>query len=191
MVNKVYKYFIILSFIFISLTFIKIDNKNSDKILNTISKTSILKEEKISQLYEPIKEEDNKIGKIIIEKININRPLYNINDSKNNIEENITILKESIMPDKENSIVFIAAHSGTGPIAFFKNLNRLEEEDEVILEYDNKTYRYIVKNIWETEKNGYISVNKEKNNQLILTTCSPNKDKYQLIINCIQKESNQ
>ena len=129
------------------------------------------------------------IGKLIIEKININKELYNINNINNNVEKNITILKESIMPDKNNSIVFIAAHSGTGEIAYFNELDKLEINDEIILIYNNKKYKYIVKEIWEEKKNGYINVNKEKEKQLILTTCSPNKDKYQLIINCIEKES--
>ena len=36
--------------------------------------------------------ENTSIGSLIIEKINLNKPLYPINDKKNNIEENITNL---------------------------------------------------------------------------------------------------
>ena len=137
-----------------------------------------------------IEKDNNYIyAKLIIDKIGINKNLYEIDNPNNNIEKNITILKESIMPDKKNSIVFIAAHSGTGEIAFFEELDKLEENDEVILIYNNKKYIYKVLNIWEENKNGYINVNKEKENQLILTTCSPHKENYQLIINCIEKES--
>ena len=55
---------------------------------------------------------------------------------------------------------------------------------------NNKQYIYIVKDIWEEPKNGYINVNKENKKQLILTTCSPTNSKKQLIVNCIEKESN-
>ena len=124
-----------------------------------------------------------------INKINLKEKLYNINSKENNIEQNITILKESILPDKDNSIMFIAAHSGIGKIAYFEELDELKPNDEIILNINNKTYKYIVKEYWEEKKNGYINVNKESKKQLILTTCSPNKDNYQLIINCIEKES--
>ena len=129
------------------------------------------------------------IGKIIINKIKINNNLYDINSKKNNIEENVTILKDSILPPSKNSIIFIAAHSGNGKKAYFKNLNKLKEKDNIIITYKNKNYNYIVNEIWESKKNGYINIQKEETNQLILTTCSPNHKEKQLIINCIEKES--
>ena len=128
-------------------------------------------------------------GKIIINKINLNEDLYPINNKHNNIEEHVTILKESTMPDKDNSILIIAAHSGTGKIAYFNDLNKLDLEDEITIIYKNKKYKYIVNEIWEEKKNGYIHINKDNKKQLVLTTCSPNKENYQLIVNCIEKES--
>ena len=62
------------------------------------------------------------IGNIIIDKINLNKPLYNINNNKNNIEENIEVLKESILPPNNNSIIFLAAHSGTSNISYFNEI---------------------------------------------------------------------
>lgn len=124
------------------------------------------------------------IGYLKINKINLKQPIYPITSKKNNIEENIAILKESIMPTEKNSIVFIAAHSGTGSIAFFEKLNKLEINDIIDLNYKNKIYNYQVTNIWEENKSGYIHVNKSKKNQLILTTCSPTNNKKQLVINC-------
>ena len=45
--------------------------------------------------------------------------------------------------------------------------------------------------MWEVPKTGNINVEKTKDNQLVLTTCSEEKENYQLIINSIQikKES--
>lgn len=134
---------------------------------------------------------DTSIGTLTINKINLSKKLYSINDPLNNIEKNITILNYSNEPSKDNSIIFIAAHSGTGKLAFFKDLNKLETNDTIELTYKNKLYIYQVKDIWEIKKTGNISVEKEEINQLILTTCSPTKDNYQLIINSIliKKES--
>lgn len=126
------------------------------------------------------------IGKLIIKKIHLNQNLYDKNSTKNNIEENVTILKDSITPDYEKSITFLAAHSGHGKIAYFKNIHKLTKNDLIILNYKDKNYYYQVKDIWENKKNGTINVQKESKNQLILTTCSSNKNK-QLIINCLEK----
>lgn len=134
--------------------------------------------------------EEKPIGKLIIKKINLENDLYSISSKHNNIEENPAILKESIEPAKENSIMFIAAHSGTGKLAFFNELDQLTINDEITLIYKNKTYNYVINKIWEEQKNGYIHVNKESTNQLVLTTCSPTKDKKQLIINSILKRVN-
>ena len=109
-----------------------------------------------------------------IDKINLNNPIYNLSDNRNNVEENVTILDESILPDNDNSIVFIAAHSGEGKIAYFNDLDKLDIGDR------------IVSSIYEENRNGYIHVNKDDNKQLILTTCSKHKNK-QLIVNCIEE----
>ena len=74
-------------------------------------------------------------------------------------------------------------------IAYFNNLNKLLINDEVSLTLNKKNNTYIVKNILEQKKNGYINISKEEQDYLILTTCSPNHNGYQLIVNCIKKES--
>lgn len=121
-----------------------------------------------------------------IDKINLNNPIYNLSDNRNNVEENVTILDESILPDNDNSIVFIAAHSGEGKIAYFNDLDKLDIGDRISFFYKNKEYKYIVSSIYEENRNGYIHVNKDDNKQLILTTCSKHKNK-QLIVNCIEE----
>lgn len=121
------------------------------------------------------------LGTLTITKINLlDKPIYNIDSNKNNIEKNITILKESII-EKNNSIIFLAAHSGTGEHAYFKNLYKLKTNDIIIFKIKNKTYKYKINNITEQEKNGYIKINKNYKDELILTTCSEHKNK-QLII---------
>lgn len=146
------------------------NNTKNEKNINSIIKEIIPKKE-------------TPIGYLIIDKINLNEELYDINSELNNIEKHVTILKESTLPFEKNSTIFLAAHSGTGKIAYFNELDKLSLNEKIILKYKNNTYTYIIKNIWETKKNGTINVPKENKNQLVLTTCSPTKDEYQLIIN--------
>lgn len=153
-----------------------------------ITTTKIIKEDKISSGHK-ITINNNIIGKIIIKKINISNYLYNPDSTDNNVNKNITILKESIFPEQDNSIMYIAAHSGTGKLAYFKNLNLLEINDYITLIIKDKKYVYQINKIWEEQKNGYIHIQKDNTKQLILTTCSPNHKDKQLIINSTLKES--
>lgn len=131
-----------------------------------------------------IEKKELPIAKIIIDKININEEIYHIDSDKNNIEQHVTILKGSNYPD----ILILAAHSGTGKIAYFERLDELNINDEILIHYKNDKNKYIVKKIWEEKKNGKIHIDNDKN-QLILTTCSPKHKGYQLIISCTKKES--
>ncbi len=130
------------------------------------------------------------IAKLIIRKIGIENNLYDIGTKENQVDRNITILKESTFPEKEESMLFIAAHSGDGKIAYFKNLDHLEIKDDVEFIYHNNNYIYEVVNKYEREKDGYIELNRISKHQLVLTTCSPKNKGMQLIINArlIKKE---
>ena len=150
-------------------------NSNKNKVSVTINK---IKNEIIN-----IQSKETPIGKLIINKINLKQDLYDTTSAENNIEKHVTILNHSEEPSINNSIMFIAAHSGSGPIAFFNDLDKLTINDQIILEYKEKRYTYIIKDIWEIKKKGTITVPKENTTQLILTTCSPNRENYQLIIN--------
>ena len=123
------------------------------------------------------------LGILIIPKIKLEEGFYNIDSRNNNVSNSVTILKESIMPDKDNSIVYLAAHSGVGPLAYFKDLNKLTNNDILKLRYHQHDYSYIITDIYEMPKNGEISVNRNiHENYLILTTCSNNKNMQLIII---------
>ena len=174
MLKKIFFILLSISILFFSFSIIKIEKKI---IIPKITLSTI-------------KKVDHEIiGELVITKINLYQKLYAKDSPKNNVEENVTILEPSTSPDQENSIIILAAHSGDAYNSYFQNLDQLEIKDEILLVYKNKKYYYEVKEIWEEKKNGYINVNKNKENQLILTTCSPNKENYQLVINCIKKES--
>ncbi len=130
------------------------------------------------------------IAKIIIQKIGLDGDIYNINSKENDVDKNITILKDSILPNNENSIIFLAAHSGYGKIAYFNDLDKLNVNDVIIFQYNNNNYYYMIDKIFEEEKDGDIEINKTSDKQLVLTTCSRNNKNKQLIINSnlIKKE---
>ena len=128
------------------------------------------------------------IGKLIIKKININNNLYDINSKLNDIKYNIMINKSSILPDKDNSIMILQAHSGNSNISYFNRLNELEKNDEINLIINNINYKYIVYKKYEENKDYTIEYNQINNEKLlILTTCSTNDKTKQLIIYTKQK----
>ena len=178
---KLIKYLLIILFFLVSCYIIY----NKEYKTTTIN-TSIIT--KIGTNIQKYKYKEDKIGELIIEKIHLKENLYKQESYLNNVDRNIAILKNSESPKEQNSIMIIAAHSGTGSKAYFENLNKININDSVILEYENSTYTYIVKDIWSEEKTGKIKIPKENTNQLILTTCHPTKKNYQLIVNCTKKE---
>lgn len=156
---------------------------------NTTEETLIKSNNSNKIEYNYIKKESQVIGKLNIPKLNINNDLYEIESPYNNVNKNITILKGTVFPqDNKNSLIILAAHSGYGNTAYFKDLNKLDKMDEINITIKNKNQTYIVKDIWEEEKKGTINFKRENKAQLILTTCSPTNEKKQLIINCIIKE---
>ena len=88
------------------------------------------------------------------------------------------------MPDKEKGNVILAGHSGNSSVSYFRKLNKLENNDEVIISYNGKDYVSRMVNSYEIEKNGYAHIlrNAEKTT-LTLITCKHNTNK-QLIVMC-------
>ena len=170
---------------------IEIDNTYNNEVVNIIEEKQI-KEEIIEEKTEiininnEVKQEVEKELMIIeIPKINLTGKIYNINNKLNDIDKNIIIMKESDMPNKEGGILIIGGHSGYGKYAYFKNLNKLEKDDEIIIYYQNNKYIYKVKNIYLDYKDGSISINNDnKKNKLFLYTCNPNDKNNYLVIDC-------
>lgn len=120
-----------------------------------------------------------------IPKINLERGIVAKDSKYNNVDSNIQILKESSYPDEDRGNVILVAHSGTGRIAFFKDLDKLEIGDEAIILYKDKTYIYKVKEIETVDKTGKITVTKNKDvTALTLITCKPNSETEQIVIIC-------
>lgn len=146
------------------------NNKNNDKnnIVNNIN----------------INQNNNSyIAKIIIPKINLNKKLFSKNSPYNDVNKNIQILKESTMPDIENSNLILAAHSGNSKVAYFTKLKDLSLGDSVFIEYENYNYEYNVYKIVVVNKDGKIEMSRNSSdNYLTLITCKLGTNKQYVII---------
>lgn len=163
---------IILLTIYLGSCLLIYNNETDIKKINVTNKenttnTSYIKKEQ---------EENDIIGTLKIDKINLSKAIYNINSSHNNVEENVTILND------DKNLIVLAAHSGPGYIAFFNDLDKLELNDIVNLTYKGNDLVYKVVNIEEQNKDGTIEINKTNKQRLILTTCSKKDKLKQLVI---------
>ena len=150
---------------------------NSEKDIKSISTANLERNTNTSYISTVNKDvNDEIIGTLTIDKLNLSKNIYNINSSHNNVEENVTILNDDI------NLIVLAAHSGPGYIAFFNDLDKLELNDTVNLTYNNKKLVYKVTNIEEQPKDGTIEINKTDKQRLILTTCSKKDKTKQLVV---------
>lgn len=166
-------------------------NKNADKKDEILLEEFYNNEEETiesiddSQEIEEVKEQIkvNYIAVLKIPKINLERGLVDPNSYLNNVNYNLEWVDGSSMPDDENSNVIIAGHSGSARISYFRNLYKLSIGDEISLIYKNKTYNYIVSNIYDIEKTGTAEIVRDKNKKtLALITCRHNTNRQIVVI---------
>lgn len=147
---------------------------------------NINKEEKINIFFKEYNNDGNKILKddylmiLEIPTIKLNEGIYDFDNDKNNIEKNVSILKYSSLPDNDNSILLLAAHSGNADNAYFKNLYKLKYNDLINVYYNKNLYKYKVNNIYVISKNDDFFVKDFNKKTLILITCFDNY-KYLII----------
>lgn len=153
------------------------DSTTEEKINNNTIEKKDLSERKNEN------ESSEYIGILEIPSISFKRGFVAKNDKSNNISENIQILKESDMPDVDRGNFIIAGHSGSGRIAFFKNLHCVKFNDLIHVYYNQVKYTYKVVDFYIEPKVGNIHIyrNKEKTT-LTLTTCNQDKKDSQIVI---------
>ncbi len=122
-----------------------------------------------------------------IPKIKLKKGIYPINSKDNDISKSIIILKESNI---DNNTILLASHSGTNNNAYFNNIKKLIKKDIIYIYMNNKKYTYEVTDIYYIEKNGYLEINYNLENKLILITCSTIDNKKQLIVKSNLQEKN-
>lgn len=124
----------------------------------------------------------NYIGTLEIPKIKLKKGFVEYSSKYNNIQYNVTIIKGYSFPDVKNGNFILAGHSGSGPLAFFKNLYKLGVGDEAIVTYKNKKYTYKITKIYTQKKQGYVVIYRNVNkNTLTLITCTKDNKKLQTV----------
>lgn len=146
----------------------------------TINSNIYKQHENIKSTYISI---EKPIMTLTIPSIGVKNSIYSKNSKKNNIDKNVIIMNESSLPNEEKGNVILGAHSGSGPLAYFKNFDKLKINDEIFIEYENQNYKYIIKSIYDDNKDGKIRIINNDIDILTLYTCKPNdKNNYLIII---------
>lgn len=152
------------------------EDDKSNVVNNTTTTTKKKTTTDISRLY---------VGTLNIPKINLQRGFFDINSKYNNVNKNIYVHPSSSYPNSMNGNLILAAHSGTSSISYFKNLYKLQPNDDIYVNYKTKEYHYKIKKIYKVEKTGTVSIQRNKNvSTLTLITCSKNDSKTQTVYIC-------
>lgn len=179
--------FIILFSIFFISQKIKINNsinnqnEQIEEFIETEKQEEDIQEEVVEE--QVIKEVEQYIGVLEINKINLKQGFYKIESSLNNVNKHIQILKDSDYPNSENGNTIIAGHSGNSRVAFFNALPNLELYDEAKIYYENNVYTYQLIKSYEIEKTGKATIYRNPNiRTLTLITCKHNTNKQLVYI---------
>ena len=114
---------------------------------------------------------------ICIPKINLNEKVYNFNDSRNDVDKGIMIVKDYDFYKMKGSLI-LASHSGNSSISYFKNLYVLKKNDIVKILYNGDEYIYQINEIYDINKNGKFKYN-NSDKTIYLITCDKNNKKRQ------------
>ncbi len=124
----------------------------------------------------------NYIGFLEIDKINLRQGLLPKESYYNNVNFHVQILPLADYPDVIGGNFILAGHSGSGSIAYFRNLYQLSLGDEAKVYYKSKLYRYKIVNIYKQAKDGALNVYRDATvSTLTLITCTKNDKKSQTV----------
>ena len=159
----------------------KIDANNEPVNDNSISVDVVVNEVKKENKSNTTNNSKNFIGYLEINKINLHLGFVSKNSIYNDVSKNIQLLDKSDYPDNENGTVIIAGHSGTGPLAYFKDLYKLELNDISNIYYNNTVYTYKLVDIYNVLKTGTVKIKKKSSKGLVLITCTYNDKSSQTV----------
>lgn len=115
-----------------------------------------------------------------IPRIDLEKKVYTMDSSKNDVDYNVEILEGS---DVDNNILFLAAHSGVGPASYFNRLVELEVGDIIWIDKGDKRECFVVETLFYIPKDGYLEYFLNENyGVLYLITCSLEYLDVQLVV---------
>lgn len=169
-----------------------IEDNNIQEFFNEEQNEETIQEEVFVEVENKNVDETNYdyIAVLEIPKINLKRGLSQ-DKYYNNVNRNIEILKGSTMPNVSKGNFILAGHSGSGRVAYFRNLNKLTIGDISYIYYGGVKYTYKVNNIYDIEKTGTATITRDLNKTtLTMITCRHNTNKQIVIISeLINQES--
>ena len=165
----------------------KEEKENIELYIESTSVVEVEEQEEI--IVEEVKEEKQDSTfwvdyKAILEipKINLKKGMVESTKNFSSINYAISIDKSSNYPDEEGNFI-LYAHSGNSKIAYFRNLNKLNVNDEVFVYYEGVKYSYQIINKYEIEKTGKMEVIRDSKRKLItMVTCISNTNKQVVLI---------
>lgn len=150
-----------------------VQNKNNTEMIKSYLKEDInnISTNETKQTNK-VKISENYLAVLEIPKINLKRGIFDKNSSKNNVNKNIYVVKETTLPDEyENSHIILAAHSGNSSVSFFKKLKKLNINDKIYFYYKGYKYIYEVSNRYEILKTGKALLEQTNKSDITLITC--------------------
>lgn len=200
--NKKYFFVIILGFMLIIISLILLisrycyheekkanDKKQVDDYLNYTTVDKVEPNEVISEDDNNDKVAANYVAALEIPAIELRRGLLNRDDPNNNVNKNIYMLKDTVLPDESDvSHIILASHSGNSYISYFKNLYKVDINDEVYFYYKNTKYVYSIYKIYEVDKTGNVELKITNNSDITLITCKGNLNKQIVVIGTLKSK---
>lgn len=113
-----------------------------------------------------------------IPSINLKQGVVNSTKNFNSINYAISVDKNSNYPDAMGNFI-LYAHSGNSNIAYFRNLNKVDINENIYVYYNGTKYQYKITNKYNIQKTGKAKV------------ISSNSDRYITLITCNQSQKDQ
>ena len=155
----------------------QVDEFLSQPVLNNIETNEVISDEVNSDTNI-----NDYIAVLEIPAINLTRGLVDKSSPNNDVNKNIYMLKDTVLPDEDTiSHIILASHSGNSYVSYFKNLHKLDINDEIYFYYKNSKYIYSIYKIDEVDKTGNIELKKTNSSDITLITCKGNLKK-QIVI---------
>lgn len=155
----------------------QVDEFLSQPVLNNIETNEVISDEVNSDTNI-----NDYIAVLEIPAINLTRGLVDKSSPNNDVNKNIYMLKDTVLPDEDTiSHIILASHSGNSYVSYFKNLHKLDINDEIYFYYKNNKYIYSIYKIDEVDKTGNIELKKTYSSDITLITCKGNLKK-QIVI---------
>lgn len=136
--------------------------------------------EYIKENYNDLRKKD--VWFIEIEKINVKgivKPL----DIRSKVIKGIVLFENYGRPNIKYSNTVIGSHSGNSVNSYFKDLDKLELNDEIILYYEGSVYKYVVIDSYQVIETNLTPLNNVKDKTTItLITCNKYNSNYRIIV---------